>query len=134
MIVEGTTDAVVTPATEWLEYEFKGKPGDVFRRPRQCAPYHRRLDWLMWFAAISRDYAVGWFPRFAARLLDNDPDTLRLLRHNPFPDAPPALVRARVFHYRYTTRAEHRATGAWWVRTPAGDFMLPVSRVDLAGF
>lgn len=110
----GTTDSVVTPATEWLEYEFKGKPGDVLRRPRQCAPYHRRLDWLMWFAAISRDYAVGWFPRFAARLLDNDPDTLRLLRHNPFPDVPPALVRARVFRYRYSTSAEYHATGAWW--------------------
>lgn len=134
VIVEGTTDAVVTPASQWHEYEFKGKPGDVFRRPRQCAPYHRRLDWMMWFAAISRDYAVGWFPRFAARLLDNDPDTLRLLRYNPFPDAPPALVRARVFHYRYTTPTEHRATGAWWVRTPEGNFMLPVSRQDLAGF
>ena len=35
----------------WREYEFKGKPGDPQRRPPQLAPYHLRLDWLMWFAA-----------------------------------------------------------------------------------
>ncbi|MEE2034542.1 lipase maturation factor family protein [Rhodococcus chondri] len=131
VIVEGTADAVSTPATEWREYEFKGKPGDVHRRPRQYAPYHLRLDWMMWFAGISRDYAAGWFPRFVRKLLENDRDTLKLLRHNPFPDKPPARIRARLFRYRYTTHAEHRATGAWWVRDSLGDFMMPVSRSDV---
>ncbi|WP_277371198.1 lipase maturation factor family protein [Rhodococcus rhodochrous] len=131
VIVEGTTDAVVTPATEWREYEFKGKPGDVYRRPRQYAPYHLRLDWLMWFAGISRDYAAGWFPRFAGKLLENDPATVKLLRHNPFPDEPPRLVRARLFRYRFATRAERRATGQWWMRDEIGDFMMPMARDDL---
>lgn len=131
VIVEGTDDAVDTPATEWREYEFKGKPGDVYRRPRQYAPYHLRLDWLMWFAAISRDYAAGWFPRFVGKLLENDPDTLRLLRHNPFPDAPPRRIRARMFRYRFATRGERRATGQWWMREELWDFMLPMSREDL---
>ena len=131
VIVEGTSDAVVTPATEWREYEFKGKPGDVRRRPRQYAPYHLRLDWLMWFAGISRDYAAGWFPRFAGKLLENDPATVKLLRHNPFPDEPPRLVRARLFRYRFATRAERRATGQWWMREEIGDFMMPMARHDL---
>ncbi|MEU5841941.1 lipase maturation factor family protein [Rhodococcus sp. NPDC047139] len=131
VIVEGTTDSVATPATVWCEYEFKGKPGDVRRRPRQYAPYHLRLDWLMWFAGISRDYAAGWFPRFVGKLLENDPATVNLLRHNPFPDEPPRLVRARLFRYRFATRAQRRETGQWWVREEIGDYMMPMSRADL---
>lgn len=131
VVVEGTDDAVETPATRWREYEFKGKPGDVRRRPRQFAPYHLRLDWLMWFAGISRDYAAGWFPRFVGKLLDNDPATVKLLRNNPFPDAPPRLVRARLFRYRFATRGEHRATGQWWMREEIGDFMMPMRREDV---
>jgi len=37
---------------EWREYEFKAKPGNPRRRPRQVAPYHLRLDWLMWFLPL----------------------------------------------------------------------------------
>ena len=87
---------------------------------------------MMWFAGISRDYASGWFLQFVLKLLENDRDTLKLLRYNPFPDEPPARVRARLFRYRYSTHAERRATGAWWVREPLGAFMVPVSRSDLS--
>jgi hypothetical protein len=125
VVVEGTQDTTLSPDTEWLEYEFKAKPGDVRRMPRQFAPYHLRLDWLMWFAAISRGYADGWFPAFVSKLLQNDPATLKLLRHNPFPDAPPTFVRARLYHYRYTTWRERRASGAWWKRTLIGEFQPP---------
>ncbi|WP_137724153.1 lipase maturation factor family protein [Prescottella subtropica] len=127
IVVEGTTDTHPTPESRWVAYEFKGKPGDVRYRPRQFAPYHLRLDWLMWFAAISPDYAAPWFGGFVTRLLLGDHDTLHLLRHNPFPETPPAWVRARVFRYRYSTRDEHRQTGAWWVRTYEADFMPAVS-------
>ena len=112
------------------EYGFKGKPGDVKRLPRQYAPYHLRLDWLMWFAALSPAYARGWFEPFVTRLLANDPATLRLLRHNPFPERPPTHIRARLYEYRFTTRAERRETGAWWHREPAGVFLSPVARAD----
>jgi hypothetical protein len=43
IVIEGTNDTVLTDATKWLPYEFKGKPGDPSRRPRQIAPYHLRL-------------------------------------------------------------------------------------------
>ncbi len=69
----------------WKEYEFKGKPGDVHRWPRQFAPYHLRLDWLMWFAAISPAYAHGWLRVLLTRLLENDRATLKLLRAQPVP-------------------------------------------------
>ncbi|MEV6777207.1 lipase maturation factor family protein [Streptomyces syringium] len=127
VVVEGTDAARPGPETVWKEYGFKGKPGDVRRTPRQFAPYHLRLDWLMWFAGISPGYAQSWFGPFVERLLEGDPATLRLLRHNPFPDAPPTHVRARVYLYRFTTRQERRATGAWWHRTLEHEFLPPVA-------
>ncbi|WP_189914109.1 lipase maturation factor family protein [Kitasatospora xanthocidica] len=129
VVVEGTDESVLTPRTVWREYGFKGKPGDVRRLPRQYAPYHLRLDWLMWFAGISPDYARPWFLPFVARLLAGDPATLRLLRHNPFPDAPPTHVRATLHLYRFTDWRELRETGAWWHRTALGEYLAPV---DLA--
>jgi hypothetical protein len=131
-VIEGTSAVELTPAAEWKEYEFKGKPGDPLRRPSQIAPYHLRLDWLMWFAALSPHYAEGWFPRLVEKLLANDRPVLNLIRHNPFPDAPPRWIRARYYHYRYTTHAERRATGAWWVRELVGDYLRPVSLEDHA--
>ncbi len=125
VVIEGTSDP--TGGAGWLEYGFKGKPGDVGRLPRQFAPYHLRLDWLMWFAPLSPGYSRGWFPRLLVKLLEGDPPTLKLLRHNPFPDAPPAVVRARLYRYRFTTRTERRATGDWWHRELIGEFAGPVS-------
>ncbi|MEV5969341.1 lipase maturation factor family protein [Streptomyces sp. NPDC051921] len=124
--VEGTDDPDPDENTVWREYGFKGKPGDPRRLPRQFAPYHLRLDWLMWFAALSPGYARDWFGPFVERLLAGDRDTLRLLRHNPFPDAPPTHVRARLYRYRYTSWRELRETGAWWHRTLRREYLPPV--------
>ncbi|WP_406440513.1 lipase maturation factor family protein [Streptomyces sp. NBC_01613] len=130
VVVEGTDDAVPHEDSDWREYEFKGKPGDPGRWPRQFAPYHLRLDWLMWFAALSPSYAGTWFGALVERLLENDRDTLRLLRRSPFPpDAPPRYIRARLFRYRYTTWRELRATGACWERTYVREY-LPPTRLE----
>lgn len=127
IVIEGTEDARPTEASEWREYGFRGKPGDPRRLPRQFAPYHLRLDWLMWFAALSPAYAERWFGAFLTRLLDGDRDTLRLLRHNPFPDRPPGSVRARLFRYEYTDWAELRRTRAWWRREFVREYAPPVT-------
>lgn len=127
VILEGTCDTELTEHTVWREYEFKGKPGAVNRMPSQWAPYHLRLDWLMWFAAISPLYAQRWWEAFVARLLENNPDTLRLLRHNPFPDAPPHYVRALLYRYRFTSWAELRSRHAWWHRTLIGVYLPPAT-------
>lgn len=118
VIVEGTSDAYISDDSEWKEYGFKGKPGDVRRRPRQFAPYHLRLDWLFWFVAISPGYAEPWIRGFVERLLRNDRDTLKLLQNNPFPDHPPKHIRLRLYRYQFTTWKERRETGAWWKREP----------------
>ena len=127
IVIEGTDDPDPGPDTQWREYEFKGKPGDVRRRPPQVAPYHLRLDWLMWFAALSPAYAESWFLEFVTKLLENNPATLKLLRHNPFPDTPPACVRASYYRYRFTDRRARRQTGAWWERTLVGEYVPPIT-------
>ncbi|MGO4385457.1 lipase maturation factor family protein [Specibacter sp. RAF43] len=123
--VEGTDGDPVTG--EWREYGFRGKPGEPGRMPRQFAPYHLRLDWLMWFLALGQP-GMHWFVPFLNRLLEADPATLKLLRRDPFDGRPPAWVRARVYSYRYTTWREWRRTGDWWVRKPLGIFVPPISR------
>ncbi len=127
VVIEGTDETDVDDQTVWKEYEFKGKPGGLRRLPRQWAPYHLRLDWLMWFAAISPQYAHSWFRPFIVRLLRNDPATLKLLRHNPFPDTPPHYVRAQLYRYRFTTAAELRREHAWWQRTLESSYLPPLS-------
>jgi hypothetical protein len=129
VVIEGTDAELLGPATEWREYEFKGKPGDPRRRPPQVAPYHLRLDWLMWFAALRPRHAEGWLVQLVLRLLAGDAPTLALLRSDPFRGGPPPThVRARLYRYRFTTGAERRVTGAWWARELVGEYLPPVAR------
>ena len=111
----------------WREYGFAGKPGDPGRWPRQFAPYHLRLDWQMWFVALSARYGWPWLPRLLRRLLEADPGALGLLRHDPFGGRRPAAVRAVLWRYRYTTWAELRETRACWHREPVGELVAPVT-------
>ena len=127
VIVEGTDEEALTPATKWREYEFRGKPGDPSRSPPQIAPYHLRLDWLMWFAAMSEYYQHPWFVHFLEKLLRADADTLGLLRTNPFPNQKPRYVRAELYEYHFTTPEERNKTGQWWTRQRTGRYFPPVS-------
>ena len=126
VIIEGTLDAYPGPYTEWLEYEVRGKPGDVRRRPPQVAPYHLRLGWLLWFVALSPSYGDGWLQPLFRKLLEADVATLALFSHDPFDGARPAFVRARLFRYELTSRTERRETGAWWRRHPTGQLQAPM--------
>ncbi|MDD4955690.1 MAG: lipase maturation factor family protein [Candidatus Omnitrophica bacterium] len=142
IIIEGTEDIVLNDRTKWKEYEFKGKPGNIYRQPPQIAPYHLRLDWLMWFLPFSvnvtdRGVAVPgyepWFLKFMQKLLEGDKKTLKLLRENPFKEAPPQYIRARFYLYKYTTWQEREKTGAWWKRNLIGEYLSPVKLSDLKG-
>ncbi len=133
VIVEGASNATPSDYATWKAYEFKGKPGDPMRRPPQIAPYQPRLDWQMWFAAMSNYTEEPWFVNFAAKLLAGDRDALSLLRVNPFPGAPPKYVRARLYRYRFTTETERKQTGAWWKREEEGVWFPAVS-LDTPGF
>jgi hypothetical protein len=127
VIIEGTNEAVLTPSTKWSEYEFKGKPGATGTMPPQIAPYHLRLDWLMWFAAMSSYQQHPWFVHFLGKLLQGDRATLTLLKTNPFGDQPPHYVRALLYEYQFTNPAERAQTHQWWKRDFVRAYFPPVS-------
>ncbi|WP_135366384.1 lipase maturation factor family protein [Halosimplex halophilum] len=131
IVVQGTDDAVVTDDTEWETYEFPGKPTDPGRLPPQWAPYHLRLDWQLWFAAMAPSPARHpWFVHFLAKLLAGDDGARSLLRTDPFPDEPPEHVRALRYRYEFTDLGELRETGRWWRRERVGTYYGPVSLDD----
>ncbi len=127
IILEGTDDHVITKQTVWKEYEFKAKPGDIHRQPPIVAPYHRRLDWLMWFAAMSDWRYHPWLINLINKLLRNDAEILKQMDKNPFPNHPPYAIRAVLYHYRFTTPEEKDKTGDWWVRKAARLYLPPLS-------
>lgn len=141
VVLEGTEDEDPrSEQTRWIEYEHRAKPGPVTRMPPQVAPYHLRLDWLLWFLPFSTQAYDGhvvtfgyepWFVTLVERLLEADRPTLRLFRRDPFAGRAPRFVRARYYRYQYTGWAELRRTGAWWRRTLIGDYMRPVSVADV---
>jgi predicted DCC family thiol-disulfide oxidoreductase YuxK len=126
IIVQGSNDGVT-----WMDYEFRYKPGDLRQPPHWVAPYQPRLDWQMWFAALSDYRSTPWFTNFMVRLLQGSPDVLGLLKTNPFANAPPKYVRAELFDYSFTDFTTRRATGDWWKREPRGLYFPPISLEDL---
>jgi hypothetical protein len=132
VVVEGSAADDPHDEGAWREYGFRGKPGDVHRIPPQVAPYHLRLDWLMWFLALGSPDS-RWFDVLLLRLLQADRPTLRLLRHDPFAGAAPQWVRARVFRYRFATGAERRAQHVIWIREERGMLVRPISLEALGG-
>ena len=125
IVIEGSDDG-----TTWKPYAFRWKPGDLTRAPAFVAPHQPRLDWQMWFAALSDVRTNPWFFSFVHRLLEGSPDVTGLLRDNPFPSSPPRFVRAEIDDYRFTSFAERRKTGAWWKRRRTGEYLPAVSLED----
>jgi hypothetical protein len=118
IIFEGSADGV-----EWRAYEFKCKPGDPRRAPCVITPYHYRLDWLMWFAAMGSAQQYPWTVTLAYKLLQNERAVIDLLARDPFPTAPPKYVRAQLYRYRFTRFGEP----GWWTREYLGPYLPPLS-------
>lgn len=112
LIIEGSEDKV-----HWKEYSFKYKPGQVDIRPKQIAPLHPRLDWQMWFVALSSYRHEEWFQLFIQKVLQGSKEVLQLLKENPFPDNPPKHLRVLRYRYHFCTFNEWRETGNYWKRT-----------------
>jgi hypothetical protein len=128
IIFEGTSDEVISTATRWKAYEFPCKPGDIMRRPCVSGPYQRRLDWQVWFAAMSNAKNEPWTVHLIWKLLHGDPLALSLLSNNPFPDKPPTAIRATLFRYEFADPGD--VSGAWWRRERIGEWLPPLTRED----
>ncbi len=126
VVLEGTLDTQLGPHTEWREYEFPCKPGNVNRAPCLITPFHRRLDWQMWFAALSDYQHQPWIVSLVYHLLRGDESVLGLLARNPFPEHPPRTIRARLYEYHFTRFGEP----GWWSRKLVGEYLKPLSLKD----
>ncbi|MCB9579651.1 MAG: lipase maturation factor family protein [Polyangiaceae bacterium] len=126
IVFEGTRDAKPDARTKWTAYEFKCKPGDPTRRPCWITPYHLRLDWQIWFAAMGQPYQHPWTVHFVEKLLEGDEKTLSLLASNPFPDGPPRVIRAELYRYELSPPGEATV----WTRQRVGEWLPPLSKGD----
>ncbi|MGE0397159.1 MAG: lipase maturation factor family protein [Kofleriaceae bacterium] len=125
LVIEGTRDP--DPATaHWEAYELPCKPGDLERRPCVLGPYHRRLDWLIWFAAMYEKPHDPWIVHLVYKLLDGDRTIRTQLARDPFDGARPTHVRIR----RFTYHLQPITADAWWTRDHEQLWLAPVAIDD----
>jgi hypothetical protein len=67
-----------------------------------------------------------WTLHFVWKLLQNDRGTLSLLANNPFPDAPPHYIRARLYRYQFAPIGEK----TWWKRERVGEWLPALDAND----
>lgn len=126
IIFEGTEDNPANEDCEWKEYEFKGKPGNIHACPPVVAPYHMRLDWLMWFAAMGSYHHHPWTIHLVKKMLMNEKCVLDLLKKNPFKEKPPLYIRGELYVYNFTSWGAK----SWWQRKRVGVFIPALSLDD----
>jgi hypothetical protein len=128
VVFEGTDADEPDEGAAWKAYRYRALPVDLDRRPPQVAPYQPRLDWQMWFAAMSTPDRYPWTLHLVWKLLHGDPGALSLFADDPFPDHPPRFVRATLYRYRFA--APGNPEGLWWTREPLGPWLPPLSADD----
>jgi hypothetical protein len=128
VIFEGTPDDDSTDNAHWQPYIYKGLPVLPDKRPPQIAPYQLRLDWQMWFAAMSTAEEYDWTYNLVWKLLHNDRDAVGLFAGNPFPGKPPRYVRAVLYRYRFAK--PDNPQGLWWNRERISIWIPPLSAND----
>ena len=124
LVFEGTMDETITPETKWLAYGFKCQPGDPARRPCWMSPYHYRLDWLLWFAAMGSPRDYPWAVHLVWQLLAADPGALGLIADDPFHGRPPRHIRVDLYRYKFAPLGGK----VWWQRTRLGAWLPPLER------
>lgn len=128
VVFEGTADADSSDNGNWKPYLYRGLPVLPGKRPPQIAPYHLRLDWQMWFAAMSSPQEYPWTYHLVYKLLQNDRRTLGLFKSNPFPGHPPRYVRAVLYKYKFAPPGNRE--GLWWTREKIGNWIPPMQVND----
>lgn len=128
VVFEGTTNDTTGNKAVWKPYIYRGLPALPDKPPRQIAPYQLRLDWQMWFAAMSSADQYPWTYNLAWKLLHNDPDAVSLFAVNPFAGKPPAFIRATLYRYQFARPGNPQ--GMYWTRERIGEWIPVLSAHD----
>lgn len=129
VVFEGTMDKDTSDKANWKPYIYKGLPVLSDKQSPQVAPYQLRLDWQMWFAAMSSPEEYPWTLNLVWKLLHNDPGAVSLFAGNPFPGKPPQFVRAVLYRYRFAKQGNPQ--GLWWDRERVDIWLPAMSANDL---
>ena len=104
----------------WRPYRFRFKPQQTDRICRWVAPWFPRFEATLQLAVnLPRSSIMA---RTATRLLERDPEVLRLFLSDPFDSVRPTRIRLPIYRFNFTTLAEHRETGDYWHKTYVGDY------------
>jgi hypothetical protein len=117
IVIEGSLDG-----KDWREYEFKYKPGNLYRPLPIVEPHQPRLDWQMWFAALGSFDENPWLQNLLSRIFDNQPEVMSFFLYNPFDDHSPKYLRAMLYNYEFTKPREILKSGQWWRRELIGPY------------
>jgi hypothetical protein len=128
VVFEGTMDSLPDDKANWKAYPYKGLPVALDKCPPQIAPYQLRLDWQMWFAAMSTPAEYPWTLTLVGKLLHNDPGAVGFFAGNPFPGKSPRYIRAVL--YRYSFAPPGNAEARWWDRERVGEPWIPALSAD----
>jgi hypothetical protein len=127
LVIEGTRERELTPTTRWHAYEFPAKPGDPKRGLPVVSPLQPRLDWQIWFAAMSNAEDEPWLLHVVWKLLRADRGLRSLLAHDPFGDVPPRYVRIMRYRYRFAPLGAEEV----WQRELEGYYLPPLPADEL---
>jgi hypothetical protein len=109
----------------WRPYPYRYKPQREDRMSPFLAPRFGRFEATLQLV-LDGGYQVSLIPDVARELVQGNPDVTGLFASNPFPDAPPAVVRMMAYRYTFTDRKTHRETGRYWNKVYVGDYTQPV--------
>ena len=124
---EGSNDGGAT----WRIYDFRYQPQRVDRICPFIAPWYPRFEATLQVEA-HRSAPSPLYGLVAAHLLRGDRAVIDLFARDPFPDAPPTLLRTPGYRLTFTDATTHRATGNFWRKESTGPYQ-PTMAIDAHG-
>lgn len=120
IVLEGSDDGET-----WRELPLRYKPGALDRTPPQVAPHMPRVDWQLWFAALSSCERHPWLVHGLMQQIADGPSPVDgVFQAGTFDDGHPRYVRALRYRYRFTTPGHPDV----WVREAPTRFCPVVAR------
>lgn len=115
LIIKGSMDGSI-----WKEYIFPYKPQALDAAPRFNIPHQPRLDWQMWFAALSNINNSYWFFTMLNRLFAGSQSVFTLFQEVPYER--PRFIKVEMYLYNFTSGGEE-----WWSRRYVRDWLPAIS-------
>lgn len=125
--IEGSMDG-----RNWTAYRFPYKVGEVDVAPPLVAPHQPRLDWQMWFAALSDIQQNNWLASLSKRLLEGSGTIKRMFPDNPFTIYPPKYIRILRYEYFFTKVFKKETESVWWRRKIVDLYLEPLTLENFA--